>query len=64
MRICTRIAVLIATLAATAIVTSVGPADDGFVSEVDTAGRGVCAFRTRNADGTPIDTALVSDASG
>ena len=36
-----------------------GPADDGFVSQVDTAGSHVCAFGTLNADGTKIDTALI-----
>jgi hypothetical protein len=38
---------------------TLGPADDGFVSEVDTAQSNTCAFRTRNADGSAIDTALI-----
>jgi len=33
-----------------------GPADNGFVSQVDTS---TCAFLTRNADGSAIDTALI-----
>jgi hypothetical protein len=32
---------------------------DGFFSQVDTAGSDGCDFRTINADGTTIDTALI-----
>jgi hypothetical protein len=38
---------------------TLGPADDGFVSQVDTANSYACAFGTRNADGSAIDTALI-----